>query len=696
MPVITPITHSFTLGELSPLMLGRSDIDGYENGLSTMENMFPDSRGPAISRKGSKFVKAFEGQKGRVISLPINEDFYYTAVFTDRKMTISSATGHAPKDVINLNPHFNNGGASWVTDTDGNGTVDFHPGHCVLTIDDRPNQKAEVSQFVENLTASTVYELLWSLRGPITGKVRVGTAQGLGDLYEQDTFSSTHPSNSFNSGTNTSVWITVVIDSDIVRRIQQIEIQYFALSNVQTAELEYVTPYLASQLDSLQSVQSPLGDALYILHGSHPVYKIEYDKANDAIDWTIVTFTEPPPEWADGSYPLTGTFFQGRLWLGGPPSNNTTFWGSKSGVPEDFTLGADADEAVQFTLNRFGGIQWMSGFKTLMMGTVYAEHIIKSEGAFIAPQDIDVEQQSAYGSALIQPVQVGDQIFYVSADRRKLRAIQYEWQADNWLSKDLTFNSEHITESGIRRITWHQNPKNLLHCILSDGTIASLTFERSSDTYGWSKLLMQGVIIDATVAAIRGVDHLHGLVYHGDNKLYMETQAQVPTYENMDSWVSRPVVLGSGVIEGLDHLDGFYVQIQINGAIYPDQLVIGGQVPVPETAVGNAVVGLQFISKMRTLPLVVETQNGSNASYEKRWNKIYIRVLDSAKPIINGIRPATRHPASPMNLAEPVRTEDIEVVDLGYDRGALVTIEQDLPLALTVVSLFGKMATSIT
>lgn len=107
-------------------------------------------------------------------------------------------------------------------------------------------------------------------------------------------------------------------------------------------------------------------------------------------------------------------------------------------------------------------------------------------------------------------------------------------------------------------------------------------------------------------------------------------------------------------------------------------------------------MGLQFISKMRTLPLVVETQNGSNASYEKRWNKIYIRVLDSAKPIINGIRPATRHPASPMNLAEPVRTEDIEVVDLGYDRGALVTIEQDLPLALTVVSLFGKMATSIT
>lgn len=700
MPRLTPIQHSFVMGEISPLMYGRSDVDGYREGASSMVNMFPDSRGPAVSRKGSKFVRSFEAETGRTVSLPINEDFYYTATFTDKKLIITSTSGHTPLRVLNLNPHFNEQGDDWESDTLGAGSVVFTTSRCTLTIDDSPSELALVSQLVEGLTTNTEYQVLWALAGSNTGKIRVGSAMGLGDIFEEDTIDSTSPTNTFNTGTNTSVWISAVLDSDIIQEAQALTLTYLALATLADAgagDLEFNTVYDAADLDELQAVQAPLGDAVYVLSGKHPPYKIEYDKAEDAMSWVRVTFTGQPPEWKPGNYPITGTFFQGRLWLGGPPDNNTTFWGSKSGVPEDFTLGAEADEAVQFTLNRFGAIRWMAGFKTLMMGTIYAEHIITSEGAFIAPQDIDVEQQSSYGSAAIQPVQVGDQIFYVSADRRKLRAIQYEWQADNWLSKDLTFNSEHITEVGIRRIIWHQNPKNLLHCILLDGTIASMTFERSSDTYGWAKgIVMQGLVQDATVAPINGTDYFHGLVYHGENRLYLETQAQVGYEHEMDSNVESIVVEGDGVITGLDHLEGMQVQISVGGALYPDQVVDGGQVPVAPGASGVAVVGLGFLRRMATLPVTLQTGEGSNAQYDKRWGSIVVRVLGSGKPKINGRRPATRHPSTPMNTAEPLRSEDIEVVELGHDRFAIITIEQDLPLSLSIVSLFGKLATGIT
>jgi len=207
---------------------------------------------------------------------------------------------------------------------------------------------------------------------------------------------------------------------------------------------------------------------------------------------------------------------------------------------------------------------------------------------------------------------------------------------------------------------------------------------------------MQGFIVDVAVAPIQGTDMIHGLVYHGDDRMYLETQAQIPSYYNMDSWILKQVSLGDTIISGLDHLEGYVVQLQIEGALYPDQEVIGGEISIPDGVSGNAVVGLQFNCKMRTLPLVVETQNGSNAMYEKRWNKIYLRVLGSAKPIINGSRPATRHPTTLMDTAEPVQSEDIEIIDLGYDRLAIITVEQDLPLDLTVLGLFGKLATSIT
>ena len=697
MPRITPITHSFSMGELSPLMFGRSDLEGYSEGVASMENLFPDSRGPAISRRGTKFVQSFEATTGRVLPLPVNENFFYTAVFLENRLIISSASGHVPVEVLSQNPHFNSLGNHWTTsvDVDLDSVVVFTPSRCFMQVEDLPNRHATITQEVTGLVINTDYSMIWDLIGDNTGRVRVGTAALLGDLFDEATTPLGNDA-TFNTGPNTSVWISIVLDSDVFQGDQSLVIDFFGLAELDASSLEFETPYLASDLESIQTAQAPQGDAVYILQGRHPVHKLEYDKVLDAFEWSQVEFIDPPEEWTAESYPVTGSFFQGRLWLGGPPNDQQTLWASKSGLPEDFTQGALADDALQFTLAKFGAIRWMAGFKNLMIGTIYAEHIVTSEGLFIAPQDINIEQQSAYGSAPIQPVQVGDQIFYVSADRRKLRAIQYEWQADNWLSQDLTFNSEHITLAGVKYIAWHQNPKNLLHCVLQDGTVATMTYERSSDKYGWSRVVMQGQIVDITSAPVQGTDYIHGLIFHGDDKLYLETQAQLPEFAFMDSWIRRVINIGSGVIDGLEHLEGMTVQSTINGAMQPEYVVENGEIPGNTSEDGYAEIGLKFTRRLVTLPFEGDVGEGSNAPYAKRWSKIYVRVISSAKPVINGERPASRHPSTPMNSVEPERSEDIEVSGLGFDKVAIVRIEQELPFDLTIIALFGKMGTSIT
>jgi len=559
MPKITPINQSFSAGEVSPLLGARSDTKGYQAGLSEMTNLYPDSRGPAVSRPGTAYVTQFTANDGRIWAFSVSDAQFYIALF----------------------------------------------GHLELFI------------------------------------------QLVGD-----------------------------------------------------PPVAFVTPYSDLDIHDLYFVQEPSGRSIYVLHEKYPPYKLTFDYNTELFTFEEVVFTDPPVEWVTGNYPSAGDFFEGRLWLGGTITEPQTFWGSRSGLPEDFTLGTEADDAVEFTMAKYGRIRWIVGFKNLLIGTQNGEHIVASEGGFIQPSDILVNQQSAYGSAHVQPQQVGDQVFYISADSRKLRAIQYEWQADNWLSKDLTFNSEHITESGIKQISWQQNPDNLLHCVLNNGQVAVLTYERSNNIYGWSRVKIggEGRVFDLTYASVYGTDLMMHLIQYRDGKINFEWQTVEGTVRYMDSWIFGKLEVDGVTVTGLQHLEGKTVQVLADDAVIPDQVVVGGKITLPTVhdLSTEIVVGLQCIRRMVTMPLDKGSPSGSAETWMKRWNKIYVSVLDSIKPLINGERAPVRHPITPMDTPEPPYSEEILKINLGHSRQAVITVEQDLPYNLIVLSTFGEINQSIT
>jgi len=694
---ITPAQQSFSAGEISPLMYNRTDTEGYQQGVVRMENMFADSRGPAFSRGGSRYIGEYPANDGRVVAIPVSDNFFYSGIFLDQKLIIGSMVGHNPGTSYTSNSNFNLGGDSWTVATDGNAssTVTFPAGTCRMSVSDNNNRWVYITQQI-TLPATGNYKLSWEFTGNADLTFKIGTSADNGSIHES--IHTPNDSSLIFNATATDVWVTARMDSDNVT-LMDTKMGYFGVSPEVDELLDFDTPYLEEHLETLQGIQSPSGGATYIVHELYPPYKLIYDATSDSFTWEIVTFTEPPTEWIEGSYPSCGDFFEGRLWLGGTKNEPQTFWASKSGVEEDFTQGVLADDGLQFTMAKFGRIEWMVGFKNLVIGTQNGEHIVTSVGGFIQPDDIQVEQQSSYGSANVQPVQVGDQIFYVSADRRKLRAIQYEWQKDNWLSKDLTFNSEHITKAGIKHITWQQNPNNLFHCILHDGTLASLTYERGHDVYGWARVITDGEIIDATTGAINGTDYANWLVKRGTVNIMFETQPTQPPNSNrahMDTWVSVHTVDDGNVVTGLDYLEGKEVQITINGAIHPNRTVVNGEVTLQNSypSVDDVDVGLQFTPLLQTLPMNKPMASGGSEPYMKRWNKIYLRLLDSTMPLVNGERAPERQPQSPMNEPQPNVNEEILKINLGYDRNQTITIAQDLPHKLIVLGVFGELAQS--
>ncbi|RKZ82448.1 MAG: hypothetical protein DRQ39_10720, partial [Gammaproteobacteria bacterium] len=149
------------------MMWQRSDTEGYKQGLSDLTNMIPDPRGPAFSRAGSKYIAEYTGNNARVMAIPVNDNFFYSAVFIDQELHIASIQGHNPSFPLGINPNFNLGSDGWAEATDGHVTsvVNFHIGEVEITVNNNNGRWAYIAQEITGLLIDTDYKVLWSVEG---------------------------------------------------------------------------------------------------------------------------------------------------------------------------------------------------------------------------------------------------------------------------------------------------------------------------------------------------------------------------------------------------------------------------------------------------------------------------------------------------------------------------------------------------
>lgn len=519
-------------------------------------------------------------------------------------------------------------------------------------------------------------------------RVLIGTTPGGSEIAE--TVSTSIETQVEFVPNNATFWVTVLADGDVTDRADITFVGTAPQVDSGAIGLEMDAPWTVAQLDEIHIAAAPEGETLYFLHPNVPPQQLIYDFATDVfVPLAACVFEMPPEVWQDTNWPSTGTHFQGRLWLGGAPfRGRQTVWGSVSGSPLDFTKGAGEDAgSLEFILQEQGKIEWMLGTKNLLIGAENGEHIINSDGPVITDTDFKIEQQSSFGSNNMQGSQVGEKVFYVTPDGRQLRAMAYQWQENNWLSQDLTFMSEHITEIGIKHSAWAQHPDSFFVCVLKDGTIANMTYDRSSEIIAWTHLTIPGFFVyDVSTARRQGRSELTLVGRRVSGQIDVESEAGDTQY--LDSYASEFHPLGGNVVTGLDHLEGEQVRILVDGAVDPLQTVIGGQV-TSQISGQQLHAGVGYGCKIKTLP--VDEEGASIRSWKKRWNKVWALLLASNPPIINGVRPPDRTPSTPMNTPEPVRTGHHKTVNLGWDDHGQITIEEDLPVPMNVLAIYGEM-----
>lgn len=681
---------SFQAGELSPLFYGRSETEFYVKGLAVAKNVRIDKRGGAFRRCGARNRGQIAGNEARVFTKQVHENRFDTILVYDSEMLIVSPGIDFASANLLANGKFATGSTGWtvVALTTASRAI-FANNVCRLKPQQNNGSQTVSIRKQATVTASITDSHTVRVQQAETRllRIKVGTTAGGVDIADE--YSNEELIEFSFIPNNATYYVEVESDGDTSLGSTLVHVATLATADIGGLGKTYSTPWTEDQLGDIHIAENPTGEAVYMLHPNVAPYKLVYDYATDAYTApAAVVFTAPPAEWTGTNYPATGTYFEGRLWLAATPNEPQTVWSSKSANPEDFTTGAGAADSWNLTLQQQGRIKWMSGTKDLVLGAENAEHVVTSDGGVITQLDFKVERQSAYGSNNMQSIQAGEKVFYLTPDGRKVQSMAYEWQENNWLSQDLTFASEDITAGVARRRVWAQNPDSLYSLVLENGNVATLTYDRTSQTIGWSDMQYDGqVVLDMAVGQIAGTSRHVYAVQRVADEIELEIEISEKVY--MDSFSQAYHNIASNTVNGLDHLEGEEVRVVVDGAVDPVQTVSSGSIIT--TSSGKVIyAGKQISSIVKTLP--PDAPDSQIRSWLKRWNKIWALVWASAPPIINGTRPPDRSPSTPMGTPEPLTTGHFKAVTLGWDRNGQITIEENLPVPMNILALYGELS----
>ncbi len=689
-----PIQQSFSAGEISPKMIARTDQEGYNHSTQLMLNMIPSIQGPASDRPGFEFIDKADDpteQYCRMIPFQISFDEAYVVIITISTVYIADRDGFQLDTNEFVNSDFSAGGTGWTQVESGGANVTFPAGTCVLNPSN--SQPAAINQAVDATgTEANQYWVGFSGLNDAPCRIMVGSAVGGSDIVDQlivgedgGLFFTPGVSNFFVQYQADPGGVTKILDTVAV--VDTVTGQIF---------VRFTSPWTTPTIiEELQFDTVPGQGLMYLVQRDVPPQFLDYV---DERQWAFgpLVFIAPMP-WG-ASNPGSIAFYKGRLYLGGTRADKVGIWASKPADYLNFVLptGTPVDsDAMYLPIGTDGEILWMLSTKALTVGMDTGEHIILAEGGGIpTPANVDTEQQSAYGSSRVQAKRVGEQIAYVTSDRRRLYISTYSRDDLGWISEDVSYSAEHITAGLLREIELSTDLFNVLWLPTLEGKLVGVTYDPRRKIIGWHQHQTDGFIVTTTVLKARGLSELWiGVLrdHNGALELHFE---KADTEFKLDSFLEFTVATPQTTFTGYEHLDGRTVQVLADGAVHPD-VVVGANGNVGEItlqlAATHIAAGLGYSARMITLPIDMLTQDESKASYEKSWIRIYLRLLNSAVPLVNGTRLPTRNEATPMGEREPYRTEDVDMANLGWDLYGAIDIEQDLPLHLTVMGVFGEL-----
>jgi hypothetical protein len=480
---------------------------------------------------------------------------------------------------------------------------------------------------------------------------------------------------------------------------------------------EIQSPYSEDHLEELYFAQA--NDVLLICHDLYKPRELTrynpYDWRFEQNEFTGAEWEAPGYNPLDG-YPRTCAYYQERLYFGGTVAKPQTLWGSRAADFHEFTpditdpLPPDAPVTYTIAAYTHEAIEWLSSERVLVIGTSATEHRLAPDQYVATDRLPTVSRMSAYGGAHIMPAFMGNLTVFVQTGGNQVRTFEQSGQTviEKWDSLELDWKAKHLTEPKVKQITYALNPYSILVMVTLDGDMLTMTYEPNAgetSEVGWTLLNTDGkfvscAVIPESIEIRQGhlVDQIWTIVernINGRNLKYVEYfdervhQDSVLTYPDRD-FPDDPPIQSVG---GLDHLEGKEVTIVADGSTHPDLIVTNGRVELNDEY-QNIKIGLKYIPEIKLQRLALAGEQANLQGQLGRWSEVWLRMVNSAYPLVDGVRAAERRPSSPRGDVEEYVTGDVKVYHLGWDRNKQLTITQDLPVPMHITAIYGVVSSN--
>lgn len=651
---LVQIQTNFASGELDPLLRARVDLNQYQNGAERLENVLVQPQGGVRRRGGMKYLyelpSAANPQNGtRSISFEFSVDDHYMLVFTNQRMYIFKNRTL----ITNINGSGNDYLAVTTVTSSILSTMCWTQSADTLILshkDINPIQivrgATDASWTVGDIVFDSIskYAFTLSLSNPaaditpseVSGSIKLTASAGIFSAAYVDQYINISPQGRCR-----------------------------IVSYLSATEIEVVT-------------EIPLFSTDLITSGDW-----EYESGYENV-WS-----------GSRGWPRTCTFHEGRLYFGGSRSRPSTMWGSKVGLFFDFKPDQTYDDdAVEATLdtNSLNVITDMISGRDLQIFTTGGEFFVPQQGLEpITPSNFFVRAVSRNGSRegiRVQQLQSGT--LYVQRQGKALNEFQYNDTTLSYISTSISLLSSHLIDNPIelalRKATSTEESDSLL-MLNGNGTITLYSILRQQNVVAPSRITTNGQIKDVGVD-IEDIYAVTKRTFNSVDRYFIEV---FDTASFTDCSFQGGAASGAS---GLPH-EAATVNVIADGNVLASEVVASGAVTFDRASTTSYEVGLGFSVVIKTLPVEPRMSVGVRSGFKKRILEVNALLYETQHLIINGILVPIRTLDTAGTLDESTiaftGTKTINGL-LGYVRDAQITVEQNLPLKLTLLGLEYKLS----
>ena len=651
--------NTFTSGEISPRLFGRTDFDKYNNAVRTMLNCYSQPHGGCTKRSGTEYIATVKdsSKKVRLVPFEFSTTQTYILEFGDLYIRFYKDQGQivsgTPVTVVTTYTEAELNDLSFTQSAD---TL------FIAHADHKPAILTRTSHTSWNLSDITF------TGGPY-----------LAENLEVTTLTP--------SATTGSVTITAS-----------------AVTGINGG-----SGFIASDIGRLVTITHGSTDGIARITA---VADTTHCTATTETDFGATT---AQAGWSLGawggtvSFPKYVTFYENRLIYAGTSREPQNIWMSKIGSYYDFLPGGEDDDPVNTTIvsNSINALSWMSTSKnSLIAGTTGGEWALEGDlNTGITPTSLRQLRESTHGSKSLDSLAIESQTLFIQRQGRNVREFKFVFESDSYQAPDLSVLAEHMTrDNTIEAWAYAEEPNSIVWMVRDDGTLLGMTYSRTQDVIGWHQHTTGASGEFESVASISGADRDEVWVVvkrtiDGNTVRYVELLGAEYS-PNTDTDATNAVFLDSNLaysgsatasFSGLDHLEGESVSVLADGKVHPPVTVASGAITLNYTA-SVVVAGLNYNADIYTLPVELDNQQGTSSGRTKRISRVVAKLHETIGIKVG--KDADNLEYIPFNAgqvygdATSLFSGD-KVLDFvsGDALEAAVFLRQEQPLPMTVLSL---------